>query len=227
MAPFDQDVEWSDEGINGARRFLGRVWDLVVRSYDEAGGQRFTAGDDVPLARLRHRTVKRVTHDLERLRFNTLVASLMEFANELGERYRPGTWRTSTFQEAVETLVLLLAPAAPFIAEALWQITGGFGRAPSTPPTAGEPTVAFGPTGSVHQQAWPTWDEALTREEVATIVVQVNGKLRDRIELPVDADEATVRSTALARPKIQEHVTNPARARFVYVPGRLLNIVTR
>jgi leucyl-tRNA synthetase len=211
--------------VNGTRRFLGRVWDLVVRSQTEAGGQRFSAFDE-SLARLRHRTVKRVTQDLERLRFNTMVASLMEFANELGERYRAGTWQTATFQEAIETLVLLLAPAAPFIAEGLWQMTGGFGRAPAASPGAGEPKAGFGPVGSVHQQPWPTWDDALTRDEVATIVVQVNGKLRDRIELPVDADEATVRAAALARPKVQEHVAKPERARFVYVPGRLLNIVT-
>jgi leucyl-tRNA synthetase len=150
----------------------------------------------------------------------------MEFANELGERYRAGTWRTSTFQEAIETLVLLLAPAAPFIAEGLWQITGGFGRAAPGALEAGAPTAPFGTADSVHQQAWPRWDEAHTREEVATIVVQVNGKLRDRIELPADTDEATVRATALARPKVQEYVTNPKAARFVYVPGRLLNIVT-
>jgi leucyl-tRNA synthetase len=226
MAPFDQDVEWSDEGINGARRFLGRVWELVARSVAEAKGQRFAAVD-APLARLRHRTVKRVTEDLERLRFNTLVATLMEFGNELGERYRTDRWQTSTFQEAIETFVLLLAPAAPFLAEGLWQLTGGFGRAVATSPFAGEPSAAFGPAGSVHQQSWPTWDEALTREDVATIVVQVNGKLRDRIELPADADEATVRAAALGRPKVQEHVANPASARFVYVPGKLLNVVTK
>jgi leucyl-tRNA synthetase len=161
------------------------------------------------------------------MRFNTLVASLMEFANDLGERYRMGRWRTSTFQEAIETLVLLLAPAAPFIAEGLWQMTGGFGRAVAGSPLAGAAQTPFDLAGSVHQQPWLTWDEALTREDVATIVVQVNGKLRDRLDLPADSDEATVRAIALARPKVQEHVVNLGAARFVYVPGRLLNIVTK
>jgi leucyl-tRNA synthetase len=226
MAPFDQDVEWSDEGINGARRFLGRVWDLVTRTYEEAAGERFTAVDE-SLLRLRHRTVQRVTEDLERMRFNTMVATLMEFANALGERYREGTWRTATFQDAIEAFVLLLAPAAPFIAEGLWQATGGLGRARSGSPLAGEPETPFGPAGSVHQQTWPTWNEALTREDQVTIVVQVNGKLRDKLELPATASEAEVRAAALARPKVQEYVVEPAKARFVYVPGRLLNIVAR
>jgi leucyl-tRNA synthetase len=225
MAPFDQDVEWSDEGINGTRRFLGRVWDLVSRSQAEAAGRRFAAVDE-PLSRLCHRTVKRTTEDLERLRFNTLVATLMEFANALGERYRAGTWQTATFQEAIETLVLLLAPVAPFIAEGLWQVTGGFGRGAPGSALAGEPSTPFGSAGSVHEQTWPTWDEALTRETLATIVVQVNGKLRDRLELPADADEGEVRRAALARPKVRELVVNPEVARFVYVRGRLLNVVT-
>jgi leucyl-tRNA synthetase len=225
MAPFDQDVEWSDEGINGTRRFLGRVWTLAANSFAEAGGESFE-GYDEPLARLRHRTVKRVTQDLERLRFNTLVAALMELANALGERFREDRWKTATFQEAVETLVLLLAPVAPFAAEGLWQLTGGFGRAAPVSPLAGAASRPFGPAGSVHEQCWPTWDEVLTREVLATVVVQVNGKLRDRLELPADAAEADVRAAALARPKVRELVRDPSRARFVFVPGRLLNVVT-
>jgi leucyl-tRNA synthetase len=225
MAPFDQEVAWSEEGINGQRRFLGRVWDLVARTWIEADGQRFAAADEA-LARLRHKTVQRVTQDMERFRFNTMVAALMEFANALGERHREGRWRTADFQESVETLVRLLAPAAPFIAEGLWQVTGGFGRGPAATPEAGAAAQPFGAAGSVHAQDWPSWDEALTRDEVATVVVQVNGRVRDRIELPVDADEATAVAAALARPRVQEFVAEPGRAKFVYVKGRLLNVVT-
>jgi leucyl-tRNA synthetase len=225
MAPFDQDALWSDEGINGQRRFLGRVWDVVTRAHAEAAGERFAASDDT-LVRLRHKTVKRVTQDIEQFRFNTMVAALMEFANALGERYRSGTWRTAAFQDGAETLALLLAPSAPFIAEGLWQATGGVGRAPGGSPFAGSPSEPFGPAGSVHQQAWPSWDEALTRDEVVTVVVQVNGRVRDRIELPADAGEDAAREAALARPRIQEFVTDPEQAKFIYVQGRLLNIVT-
>ena len=226
MAPFDQEVEWNEEGIKGQRRFMGRIWMLVGDTWNAAAGERFSGTDDV-LTRLRHKTVKKVTEDLERFRFNTMVSALMEFANALGERHRAGTWKTAAFQEAIETLVLLLAPSAPFIAEALWQQTGGFGRgAPASAP-AGAPTTRFGAIGSVHQQAWPSWDEALTKDDVVTIVVQVNGKVRDRMELPADADEAAAREAALARPRIQEFVTDPTTAKYIYVPGRLLNILAR
>ncbi|MGH2352338.1 MAG: class I tRNA ligase family protein, partial [Chloroflexota bacterium] len=225
MAPFDQEVAWSEEGINGQRRFLGRIWDLVTRTWADANGRRFDTPDEA-LTRLRHKTVQRVTQDMERFRFNTMVAALMEFANALGERHRDGRWQTAAFQESVETLVLLLAPAAPFIAEGLWQTTGGFGRAAPAAPLAGESSARFGPAGSVHAQEWPTWDEALTRDEVVTVVVQVNGKVRDRLELPVDATEDQAKQAALARPRIQEFVTDPSRAKYIYVQGRLLNIVT-
>jgi leucyl-tRNA synthetase len=226
MAPFDQEVEWNEEGINGQRRFLGRIWTLVTDSWAEAAGERFITVDE-QLVRLRHRTVKKVTDDLERFRFNTMVAATMEFANALGERYRAGTWKTASFQEAVETLVLLLSPSAPFIAEALWQVTGGFGRGPSQPYVSGEPQAPFSEIGSVHAQRWPTHDESLTRDDVVTIVVQVNGKVRDRVELPAESDEAAARLAALSRPRVQEFVTDPQNAKYIYVKGRLLNIVVR
>ncbi len=225
MAPFDQEVAWDERGINGTFRFLGRVWDLVLRSWAEAGGERFSETDE-PLTRARHKTVARVTADVERFRFNTMVAALMEFANTLGERFREGRWRTAPFQEGIETLVRLLAPAAPFLAEGLWQATGGFGRAAPGPFSAGDAAAPFGPAGSVHAQEWPLWDEALTRDDVALIVVQVNGRVRDRMELPMEATEAQVREGAMERPRIRELVADPGRAKFIYVKGRLLNIVT-
>jgi leucyl-tRNA synthetase len=226
MAPFDQEVAWSEEGINGARRFLGRVWDLVLRAHTEADSATFDALDEA-LTRLRHKTIMRVTQDIERFRFNTMVAALMEFANALGERYRAGQWRTTAFQESLESLVRLLAPGAPFIAEGLWQATGGFGRAAAASPQAGDPAQPFDAPGSVHEQPWPAYDEALTVEDVVTVVVQVNGRVRDRIEAPADATEAQVRAAALQRPRIQEFVTDPERAKFIYVKGRLLNVVVR
>jgi leucyl-tRNA synthetase len=225
MAPFDQDVEWSEEAISGVRRFLRRVWELVLDAPAPAGGERLTRPDEA-LTRLRHRTVERVTRDIEAFRFNTAVAALMELTNALEERRRAGQSRTEAFQDASETLVRLLAPMAPFLAEGLWQATGGFGRAEPGSPFAGAPTERFGPAGSVHAQPWPSWDPALARPELATVVVQVNGRLRDRLELPADAGEEEARAAALARPRVAELVPNPAAARFVYVPGRVLNIVT-
>jgi leucyl-tRNA synthetase len=122
--------------------------------------------------------------------------------------------------------VRLLAPAAPFAAEGLWQWTGGFGRGASEPWRAGKPNQPFGPTGSIHEQPWPDYDEALTHDDVATIVVQVNGKVRERLQMPANASQDEVTAAALARPRIQDFVANPAAAKYVYVSGRLLNIVT-
>ncbi|HEV8636316.1 MAG TPA: class I tRNA ligase family protein [Chloroflexota bacterium] len=223
MAPFDQDVEWSEEGIVGVRRFLRRVWDLVGQSWLPAGRND---ADDGDLVRLRHRAVRRATRELEELRLNTMVAGLMELANALEERHRSGRSRTAAYQEALEALVLLLAPAAPFLAEGLWQLTGGFGRAAGSSPYAGDPEAPFGPAGSVHAQPWPTWDETLAREELVTVVVQVNGRVRDRIELPADATEVEARTSAFARPRVRALVPAPDRARVVYVPGRVLNVVS-
>jgi leucyl-tRNA synthetase len=227
MAPFDQEVTWDENGINGTSRFLGRIWELTLRTWEESGGERFEAPDEA-LSRLRHKRVGRATADLERFRFNTMVAALMEFANALGERYREGRWKTGAFQESVETLIRLLAPAAPFLSEGLWQATGGFGRAAPAPFTAGDPEAPFGPAGSVHSQEWPTWDPEMVRDDTATIVVQVNGRVRERLELPAAAaeDETEVRREALSRPRIRELVADPEGARYVYVKGRLLNIVT-
>jgi leucyl-tRNA synthetase len=225
LAPDGRRMSKSRGNVITPDEMVGRVWDVVTRTHAEAAGERFPASDDA-LARLRHKTVKRVTQDIEQFRFNTMVAALMEFANALGERYRAGTWRTAAFQDGVETLTLLLAPSAPFIAEGLWQTTGGFGRAPGGSPFVGSSAEPFGPAGSVHQQAWPSWDEALTRDEVVTVVVQVNGRVRDRVELPADAAEDAAREAALARPRIQEFVADSEQAKFIYVKGRLLNIVT-
>ena len=225
IAPFDQEVEWSEEGINGARRFLNRVWELATQSFAAANGRRFSVPDEA-LTRLQHKTVQRVTRDLERFRFNTAVAGLMEFANALGERYRASDrWQTSAFPEAVETLVRLLSPLAPFMTEGLWQMTGGFGRTAPGLPYAGEAPTPFAGPGSVHQQPWPVWKEALTRDETVTIVVQVNGKVRERLDVAAETTEAEVRAAALGSPKVQSLVKNPDAARFVYVPGKILNIV--
>ncbi|MGI8423155.1 MAG: leucine--tRNA ligase [Chloroflexota bacterium] len=226
MAPFDQEVEWNEDGINGQRRFMGRVWNLVAETWAESRGERYS-GTDPSLTRLRHKTVRKVGDDMERFRFNTMVSTLMEFANVLGERHRAGTWKTAAFQDSLETLVLLLAPSAPFISEGLWQLTGGFGRATPASVEAGAPETRFGEAGSVHQQLWPPFDVALTLDEVVTVVVQVNGKVRDRIELPAGADESAAREAALSRPRIQEFVTDPTNAKYIYVPGRVLNIVAR
>jgi leucyl-tRNA synthetase len=221
MAPFDQDVEWSEAGIAGVLRFLRRAWELVGRS--RAAGPSESTDDE--LARLRHRAVRRATREIEELRFNTLVAGLMELANALEERRRAGRAGTAAYREALRALVLMLAPVAPFLAEGLWQLTGGFGLAAPGAAEAGDAEAPFGPAGSVCAQPWPTWDEALARETLVTVAVQVNGRARDRVDLPPDASEAEALAAALARPRVRARVPQPERARTIYVPGRVLNIL--
>jgi leucyl-tRNA synthetase len=204
MAPFDQDIAWSTEGIYGARRFLNRVWGLFGEAY-WAGST--DTGEDAELEHHLHLTIHRVSQRLEEFRFNTLVSALMEFVNSLSERQQSGAWRTATFHQSLDTLLLLLAPLAPHISEELWQVTGH--------------------TGSVHQQAWPTWDAHLAREQLVQLAVQVNGKLREVIEVPQDAGQAEVEEQALSLPRVQQYLKGYQLVKVVYVPGKVLNVVVR
>ena len=211
MAPFEQDVDWSEQGINGQRRFLGRLWDMILHTAAPAANGDGTAvarrPADLDLARQLHKTIRRVTEDIEAFKFNTMVAALMEFANELGERYRAGTWQTRTWDEAIRTLLVLLAPAAPHVTAELWE--------------------RIGQPGSVHEQPWPTWDEALVRDEQVTVVVQVDGKVRDRLELPAAAAEEDVQAAAQASERVQRWVPDWESVQWRYIPGRIVSLNTK
>jgi leucyl-tRNA synthetase len=204
MAPFDQDIAWSTDGLSGARRFLNRIWSLYRDSF---AGSRDATGDDPELTRLLHQTIRAVEQRIEGFRLNTMVSTLMEFTNFLHERHRVGAWHSAAYHQAMETLLVLLAPAAPHIAEELWQLTGH--------------------TGSVHQQAWPAWDVELARDEMVQIPIQVNGKLREVIEVPSDATGEEVKQAALDQPRVQQHLEGRQAVRAIYVPGKVLNLLTR
>ena len=195
MGPFDQDNDFSDKNLVGVTRFLDRVWRLAV---DPAP----TPGTGVEMRPL-HRYVKRVTDELERYQFHTAIAALMEYSNWIGANREAFT--AAQRAEAVRTLTLLLAPITPFLAEELWERQGG--------------------GYSVHQQAWPTFDPAQIAEETVTLVVQVNGKLRDRIEAPAGLDEADARELAGASAKVAPLIDGKTPKKIIYVPGKLLNIV--
>jgi leucyl-tRNA synthetase len=205
MAPFEQDIAWSSDGIQGSRRFLGRVWHLFSETWNPPGGAPDV--EDPELERLLHKTIQRVSERIQTFRFNTMVSTLMEFVNNLSERHQSGNWQTAAYHRAMETLLVLLAPAAPHITEELWQLTGH--------------------TGSVHQQRWPVWDEALVSDAWLQIPVQVDGKVREVIEVESSADEAAVRQRAVASPRVQAFLTGREIVRAVYVPGKIMNIVTR
>lgn len=203
MAPFDQNILWSVDGINGPRRFLDRLWKLYGDAYRAS---ELETNEDPELERVLHKTIRKVSERIETFRYNTMVSAVMEFVNVLVERYRTGRWRTATYCKSLETLLLLLAPTAPFFAEEIWLLTGH--------------------TGSVHKQEWPIWDEALTQDQVIQIAVQVNGRLREVIDVSVDANEEEVQSLALDLPAVQGYITGSKISKIFYVPGKVINIVT-
>jgi leucyl-tRNA synthetase len=190
MGPLEQVKPWQTAGLQGVRRFLDRVWWVAQKTPSEAM--------DDETARLVARTVKKVTDDVEAMRFNTAISAMMILTNHLHGIDSPP-------RKALETLVLLLSPFAPHLAEELWE---RLGHAPS-----------------VADQPWPTYDPALTVDAEVEIAVQVNGKVRGRITLARDADEATARAAALADAGVQPHVAGKTVKKLVYVPGRIVNVI--
>lgn len=217
-APPDKDLEWSDSGVEGSYRFLNRVWRLMVDLAPDLSNQAGMTGNEnaaparvQELRRLTHRTIKRVTDDIEReFQFNTAIAALMEFVNGLykftAERdvmAEPG--EAAALREAVHTLILLLAPFAPHAAEELWGMLGG------------APSVAA--------QRWPQYDPALIVSDRLTIPIQVNGKLRSKIEVPADWTEEQIKNYAKDDPKVLEWIAGKTITKEVYVTKKLLNFV--
>jgi leucyl-tRNA synthetase len=198
IGPWDQGGPWDGRGIEGVSRFLRRALSLTGDG-DPSGAE----ADPADLARRTNRTVKKVTEGLGAFRFNTAIATLMEHTNYL--LAIKGEVGEEEWNEALRAFVLVLAPFAPHHAEEMWG--------------------ALGEAYSVHEQAWPAWDEALIRAEEITLVVQVNGKLRDRIEVPADITEETAKELALSSERVRPHVEGKELRKSVYVPGRLVNLV--
>ena len=201
---WDQGGPWDSQGIEGVVRFLHRVWDCAL----EPGPEEDTPADEKDVRALRrkvHQAIRKATHDMEEFSFNTYIANLMELNNTMLKAKDTAVYGTDAWEEAVETLLLLLAPACPHIAEELWARTGR--------------------PYSVHLQAWPQWDEQVAAEETIPLIVQVNGKVRDRVEVPVDVDEETARALALETEGAQRHISGKIVRKVIVVPGRLVNIV--
>jgi leucyl-tRNA synthetase len=198
IGPWDQGGPWDGRGIEGVSRFLRRALALSGDG-DRSGAE----ADPSQLARRTNRTVKKVTEDLEAFRFNTAIAALMEHTNYL--LAIKGEVGEEEYNDALRAFALLLAPFAPHHAEEMWG--------------------ALGEPYSVHEQSWPSWDETLIRTQEITLVVQVNGKLRDRIEVPADITEEAARELALSSERVRPHVEGREIRKSVYVPGRLVNLV--
>ena len=200
IGPWDQGGEWVDQGINGIVRWYNRVWDLVERYEPELGPGKSSK----QTIHMLHKTTKKVYQDLDRFHFNTALASLMEFTNHLARALEEGSVDGETWRESIRALLLMLAPTAPHLAEELW--------------------AAKGYEYSIHNQPFPQWDDALAAEEEVTLVLQVNGKVRDRVTVSAGITEEEAKKIALSSERIRAFMKNGPR-KVVYVPGRLVNIV--
>lgn len=205
VGPWEEGGDWSPAGILGPVRFLHRVWGLVTKG-SLPGDASKVKTDYAALRRVTHQTIKSATERIETFQFNTLVADLMGFVNEMAA-YQPGPNPPEEWTEALRTLVLLLAPVAPHLAEEQWARLGG----------------AY----SVHQQPWPAWEERFLEEDHFTLVVQVNGKVRDRVEVPVSISREQVREVVLRLERVQRALDGRTVQDVIYVPGRLANVVIK
>jgi leucyl-tRNA synthetase len=207
IGPPTDEVVWNDRGVEGTYRFLDRVWrisegelgSVVDRGPDEA---------DRELRAVAHRTVKKVTEDIDRFRFNTAVAALMGFTNQIVDRLRSdGGMSRGVYDEVLALLLKMLAPMAPHLAHELWE-RKGHGSMLATEP-------------------WPDWDPALVAQSTVTMIVQVDGKVRDRLEVPPDISESDAEELALASPKVRNHLGDRSLTKVVSRPPEVVNLVTQ
>ncbi|QIZ68727.1 leucine--tRNA ligase [Geobacillus subterraneus] len=198
MGPLEASIAWSTKGLDGARRFLDRVWRLFVTENGELNPNIVDEPANDQLERVYHQTVKKVTEDYEALRFNTAISQLMVFINEA---YKAEQMK----KEYMEGFVKLLSPVCPHIGEELWQ--------------------RLGHTGTIAYESWPAYDEAKLVEDVVEIVVQINGKVRAKLNVPADLSKEALEERALADEKIKEQLQGKTVRKVIAVPGKLVNIV--
>ncbi len=214
-APPEKDLEWSDQGVDGSFRFLNRLWRIFddyledIQAVPAALDNVALEGDLKALRRKTHQTIRKVTTDIEdRFHFNTAISAVMELVNAIYAVNRPAAENKTALaviREALEAAVLLLAPIVPHMTEELWQMLGH--------------------ETSVADMAWPEFDPAIASEEEMTIVIQINGKLRSRITVPVDEHEEKIKADALADEKIVSFLGDAKMMKVIYVPKKLVNIV--
>jgi leucyl-tRNA synthetase len=202
VGPPTDDAVWNDAGVPGTKRFLDRVWRIATE--DHTFAEREADGSDEEVLGLAHRTVRKVTEDINRFHFNTAVPALMVLSNGLGD-YLSGSPREQTYEEVLRLLLLLMSPMTPHIAHELWE-QKGYGSMLAT-------------------ESWPTWDPELAREETVTLVIQVNGKVRHRVEVSADITSEQATELALGYDKIQSWLDGQEVKRVISRPPNLVNIV--
>jgi leucyl-tRNA synthetase len=218
IGPPEKDAEWSDEGVQGAYRFLNRLWTLATEhfsSHDPSTAQ--VKAPELPAGALRlhrkaHWAIKRVTDDMERWHMNTAVSAAMELLNEASSYRQSGAYEdelpkggAEAMTHALRTLIVLLGPMAPHVCEELWE-RGGEKK-------------------SLLETPWPTFDSDMLQAEEVTIVIQVNGKVRDRVSVPADISKDDLEKLVLESERIASFLAGRPPARVIHVPGRLVNVV--
>jgi leucyl-tRNA synthetase len=203
VGPWDQGGPYNPTGMAGIVRWLHRLWSLLTDPVTLVNQPESEAARS--LRRVTHKTIRDVTTELEGFRFNTMISRLMEHTSAMQRAREAGNVDAVAWSEACRSAVLLTAPLAPHLTEELWE--------------------RLGETYSVHLQTWPKWDASLAADDEVEVVVQVNGKVRDRVLLAPDASEEDARAAAFASEKLAEWVGGKEPKRVIYVPGRLLNIV--
>jgi leucyl-tRNA synthetase len=215
-APPEKDLEWSDAGVEGSERFLNRVWRLVADNIEDLRGKSV---QDIELAALNKNekelyqqlniSIKRVTEDLNtRMNFNTAISAIMELSNGIYHYLNESREKNyDLLKLVIDKLLLLLSPFAPHMSAELWEQLGN--------------------QGSIHEEAWPSYDEEALKKDEVTIVVQINGKVRDRLEVSADIEEAELRELVLAREKVKEYVGGKELVKFIVIPKKLVNIVVK
>jgi leucyl-tRNA synthetase len=203
FARWEMGAPWDSQGIEGTARWMRRVWTLFTDPTPPG-----TASDETKrtLRRRVYQTLRKVTHDFESFEFNTIISSLMELLNEMYKAREAGAAGTPEWGEATEIYLKMLAPVAPHIAEELW-------------------TNQLGKPYSIHQQLWPKVDEEAAKEDVIELPVQINGKVRDRITVPAEADEETIKSAALASETVQKYLEGKEPKKVIVAKGRLVSLV--
>jgi len=203
LGPWDQGGDWSDSGINGMARWVNRVWNISI-----VDTKKFTqTTENLDLTRAIHKLIKNVTEDIDRFKFNTALAFMMEFTNYLNQISESNNTTHEQWDFAIKSLLLLLAPIAPHITEELWELTGN--------------------QYSIHNQSIPSFDPILIEDKTTTLVIQVNGKVRDTIEISVETKKEKAEKIALSSEKIQPYLLDQTIIKIIYVPDKLINIVIK
>ncbi|KAF0120022.1 MAG: leucyl-tRNA synthetase [bacterium] len=217
-SPPERDLDWSDQGVEGAFRFINRVWRMVTGNLEKIKDiPPYAGGEPVPddnlrnLRRKTHQTIKKVREDIEdRFHFNTAISAIMELVNtiyQLDIENKKEHLVLSVLREAIETVIILLSPVAPHICEELWERLGGI--------------------ESIIKCPLPSYSEEIIREDEILIVAQINGKLRSRISVSASSSEDEIKKAALNAPRVKELLRDSEMKRIIYIPGKLVNIVTK